>query len=678
MSISKKLPLLIIALVVIAMTITGIVTYQNTSGVILDKSKNESIKLNESVNKTISAALRRELTGMKAASNDDVLNELLAMDASADVQSELYKAKVEAASKKLEKYVADFANSEHVFLVNTRGIIIADSDRNLIGTDMNDRAYVSKTLKGMQNISDTLVSKSTGALVTAVTSPITQDGRLIGMVASGVYINSFNNYLADIKISNTTTSYGYLVDTTGMMLYHPEEDKIGKPVENDLVKSIVTRLSQGEKIESTVEEYDYKGVRKVASYSVVPDSRWIFVITADVEDIRKPVDSIKNTIIITTLIISLIAAGVGVGVSLKITGPIKKLTKLIGATANLDLTYDKSYEGMDKGKDEISYMAKAIIQMRQALREMAGQLNTSAITIEENAKQVQQLTIHMKEKTMENSATAEELSAGMEETAASAQEMNATSHEIETAVTSISVRAEEGAATSDDVNKKANQIKMDAQVAQKNAEDIYSSVKIGLEKAIEDSKTVSQIDTLAQVILQITEQTNLLALNAAIEAARAGEAGKGFAVVANEIRKLAEQSSEAVGDIKKVVEVINNSVGNLASNSNDILEFIDKEVNRDYGKMIDNAVKYSSDAEKFSSIMEEFSATSEELNASISAVVSAIDEVTATVNEGARGVEDIATKNEEMVSEIEVVNEKSEANLVRSKELLELMNRFKL
>jgi len=102
-----------------------------------------------------------------------------------------------------------------------------------------------------------------------------------------------------------------------------------------------------------------------------------------------------------------------------------------------------------------------------------------------------------------------------------------------------------------------------------------------LNKAIEDSKAVEQIDILTDSILQITNQTNLLALNAAIEAARAGEAGKGFSVVADEIRKLAEDSRRNATKIQEITASALKSVKQLAKNATIVLNFLINDVNKD-------------------------------------------------------------------------------------------------
>ncbi len=230
----------------------------------------------------------------------------------------------------------------------------------------------------------------------------------------------------------------------------------------------------------------------------------------------------------------------------------------------------------------------------------------------------------------------------MQETAASAEEMSATSQDIERAVKSIAQKSQEGANQASEINKRAENTKVNVQVSQKKAKEIFTNTSEELKRAIESSKVVEQINVLSESIMEITSQTSLLALNAAIEAARAGEAGKGFSVVADEIRKLAEQSKDTVTEIQNITVKVIESVKNLSDSSNNLLTFMSTDVSNDYKTMLNVADKYSEDARFVDTLVTDFSSTSEELLASLQDVVKTIENVTQAASEGAGGTTDIA------------------------------------
>ena len=323
-------------------------------------------------------------------------------------------------------------------------------------------------------------------------------------------------------------------------------------------------------------------------------------------------------------------------ISNSITKPLGVSVEYLDKIATGDFSTELP-EIFNKRKDEIGTMGKSMGIMRESLKNLMVVLKVQSddmkAIVNSTLKNVNDLNTNIEEV----SATTEELSAGMEETAASSEEMNASSLEIERAVQSIASRAQDGAVSAGEINKRAINIKREVIESQKKVLGVFENNKETLEKAIENSAVVKQIDILSESIMQITSQTNLLALNAAIEAARAGEAGRGFSVVAEEIRKLAEQSKDTVIEIQSITHKVTNSVNDLAGSSNELLQFVSVDVQDDYKRMMGVAELYSEDANLIDELVTEFSSTSEELLASTEEIIKTIEQVAQASNEGAEG-----------------------------------------
>lgn len=490
-------------------------------------------------------------------------------------------------------------------------------------------------------------------------------------------VQQYTDLLAAVKVNNVDTSYTYLVGKDGIMKYHPTQDKIGSLVENEVVKDIVAKLQTGTIPQDNVITYDYKGVKKYASYAITKNSD-ILVVTADENEIMKPItDVVKMSIIIS--IIAVIAMGVyGFFIGSIIVRPIKRLTAIIRDTAEFNFKHSPYSQSLCSRKDETGEMARAVRSMRESLRQMVAKIETSQERITGSVTSLQDVIYAATQMASDNSATTQELAAGMEETAATTETIFDSISDIKSGATGINEQSIRGAKRSQEIMERANTLSNTTLLASSKTKDIYDSVREKSDRAIEESKAVEKINVLTNAIMGISSQTSLLALNASIEAARAGEAGKGFAVVASEIGKLSEQTSHEVSNINEVVNEVNQAVEHMLECLEDTTKFLGTNVLEDYNEFMKVGEQYKEDAVVFETGMNDIHGSIETLTEAISQITEALSGIKDTIGESTVGVTDIAEKNAEMVEKSSESNLLAEESFKSVRELEEIVSQFTL
>ena len=251
------------------------------------------------------------------------------------------------------------------------------------------------------------------------------------------------------------------------------------------------------------------------------------------------------------------------------------------------------------------------------------------------------------------SALTQELSATMEEMSENASVINTSTESVKADVDQIASRTGEINEFSREMKAHADSMEASARENMESTGTKVNEILEVLDKAIEDSKSVNQVNSLSNDILNIASQTNLLALNASIEAARAGEAGKGFAVVATEISQLASASQEAANDIQKINRVVTEAVENLAEHANGLIQYMKEEILPEFDNFVTAGNEYREKATYIENSMDEFSQKTDDLKNSMTEIADSIQTITFAINESVKGIGSAADSTQILVGDME-------------------------
>lgn len=456
---------------------------------------------------------------------------------------------------------------------------------------------------------------------------------------------TYASILENVKIENVDSSYVYLVNEQGTMLYHPTEEKVGQPVENEVVRGLVEQLHNGEHPENAVVEYKFNGTVKYAAYYIMSNND-IVVVSADEDDALSGINRITQLAVSVLVGIVIIMCIVAYVIGKWIAKPLVKLSSAVEEIAEGNLSV--SFDGIKDSNDEIGLIKTRMQHMTAMLSDIVEKIRTASD--------------HMTTSSTELDETSEQTLSANGEISRAVQDVAEGSTNMATSILDINDNLGTMSSETQVIDSSVHEIKQQAAIVQessqlmsekmRNMQQSSARMDAGIatisDRIQKVNEVVDRVSQIVSVIEDISGQTNLLSLNASIEAARAGDAGRGFAVVAEEIRVLSDNTSEQLENIKNIISELISECNECVKASENIVE--------------DNVTQ----KEEIGYVLSEFGTLDEQIGLTvdkaeeIKQLVETMVELNGNITTSSGGLTDVSSANaaatEEMTANIEELN----------------------